>query len=66
MGLIHSRARKKRDRAEARYHQELTRQLREERTAQRAEDAGDSLLRQPTLGALLSAAARRRRNRGRG
>ena len=56
MGLIHSRAAKKRAKIETKM---LTAQYRE----MQREAAGDSLLRQPTLGALLSKLAERREPR---
>jgi hypothetical protein len=56
MGLIHSRASKKRDAAQAAL-------LREELTQRRVEAAGDSLLRQPTVGSLISKIVQRRRSR---
>lgn len=59
MGLFRSRARKKRDRAEAAYLREQTRGLRDQRqqdsTARRAEAAGDNPWRQPTVGGAISA-----------
>lgn len=58
MGLIHSRASKKRDKAEAELAREETRQLRDER---RREAAGDSALLQPTLRDTLRVLGERRR-----
>jgi hypothetical protein len=65
MGLIHSRAAKERNRAEAALLREQTRQLRGERVAAAdaaAAESGEirSALRQPTLGEAL---ATRRRNK---
>ena len=64
MGIIHSRAAKKRDRAQAALLREQERELRGARKAaehdERAEAAGDSLLRQPTVGDALAAWKRRR------
>lgn len=56
MGLIHGRASKQRDREQAAL-------LREERLPGREEAAGDSLLRQPIVGALIRKVAERRRER---
>lgn len=64
MGLIHSRASKKRARAEAELAREQARAVRAERkTAERdrrSAKASDSVLRQPTLGDAIRAAKRRR------
>jgi hypothetical protein len=72
MGLIHSRASKKRATAEAKLLREQTKLVRQERNIarseqrdarveQRAAAAGDNPLRQPTLGGAISTW---RRNRG--
>jgi hypothetical protein len=67
MGLIHSRASKKRAKAEAKLANEQRRGLKDERRAraeeQAAERAGDSAWRQPTLGRALGKAAENRRKR---
>ena len=61
MGLIHSRASKHRAKAEAELLKEQTRQLRDERKAEKAEAAEDlPAWRQPTLGAALGKLARQR------
>jgi hypothetical protein len=63
MGLIHSRASKKRAEAEAELLKEQAKQVRAERKAQ--ERAGHPDLpawRQPTLGAAIAAARRSRRD----
>jgi len=58
MGLIHTRARKQRDRAEAELAKEEARQLRDARTA-------DQLwYRQPTLGGAIAARRLARRTDG--
>lgn len=69
MGLLHSRASKRRDRAEAQLLEEQARQVRgERRAAGRAarEEAADGLpaWRQPTLGGALRKMAQDRRERG--
>jgi hypothetical protein len=56
MGLIHTRASKKRDAAQAKL-------LEEEIMQHRREEAGDSLLRQPTVGDLIRKIWQRRRAR---
>ena len=67
MGLIHSRASKKRAKAEAKLLDEQRRQLRgqgrRDDTARREEAAGDNPLRQPTLGGAIGAWQRNRRQR---
>lgn len=64
MGLIHSRASKKRAKAEAKLLNEQRKQLRaqgkRDDTARREEAAGDNPLRQPTVGGAISAWQRRR------
>lgn len=71
MGLFHSRAGKKRAKAEAELLREQAKLVRQERnavrgeqrnarTAQRAEAAGDNPLRQPTLGGAISTWRRNR------
>ena len=62
MGLIHSRASKKRDKAEAELLEEQRRQLKDERRAAEAERAGDSVWRQPTVGDAISAWRRKRQD----
>lgn len=73
MGLIHSRASKKRDKAEADYFRQGAATERQNRRAdgaqhradnlqQRTEAAGDNPWRQPTLGGAISAWRRRRRS----
>jgi hypothetical protein len=74
MGLIHSRASKKRAKAEAELLREQAKQVRAERQAQdravraeRAEAAADlPAWRQPTLGAAIAAARRNRHGDGEG
>lgn len=64
MRLIHTRAHKKRDRAEAALLREQARQLAAPRhAAERAPDPDRPLWRQPTVAALLSEARRRRAER---
>jgi hypothetical protein len=67
MGLIHSRASKKRDRAQAALLKEERRQLAGARHRddheERVEQAGDSVLRQPTVRDALGKLAERRRGR---
>lgn len=65
MGLIHSRASKKRNKAEAEVLREQAAQLRKERLeAEELENRDKPLWRQPTVGGLISEAARRRREQG--
>lgn len=68
MGLIHSRAAKKRNKAEAALLNEQARLLRDERQAaehdQAVERAGDNPWRQPTVRDAIAAARRRRKAAG--
>jgi hypothetical protein len=57
MGIFHSRARKQRDREEAALLKKQRKQLTDQR---RSDQAGDSALRQPTLGAAIRTARRNR------
>jgi hypothetical protein len=65
MGLIHSRASKKRAKAEAKLLKEQRKQLKaqgkRENVAARQEAAGGNPLRQPTLGGAIGAFQRQRR-----
>lgn len=61
MGLIHSRASKRRDNAQADLIREEVRQVRRDNPRAREEAAGDSLLRQPTVGGVIRKLAERRR-----
>jgi len=67
MGIFRSRARKQRDRAEARYLDEQARAVRDQRQqdsrVRREEAAGDNPWRQPTVGGALRAWGRRRQRR---
>ena len=67
MGIFRSRARKQRDKAEARYYNEQARTVRDQRQqdnlARREEAAGDNPWRQPTVGGALRAWGRRRQQR---
>jgi hypothetical protein len=68
MGLIHSRASKKRDKAQAALAKELARTEREQRQAgkhaRQVEAAGDSAWRQPTVGDALKTWQRNRAQNG--
>jgi hypothetical protein len=67
MGLIHSRAGKKRDKAAAALLSEQAAQLQDERQREerlrREEAAGDNPWRQPTLGGAIRKAAENRHRR---
>jgi len=67
MGLIHSRASKKRAKEEAKLLKEQRKQLRAQGkrndVAAREEAAGDNPLRQPTLGGAIGAFQRQRQQR---
>ena len=60
MGLIHSRASKKRDKAEAKLLEEQRRQVKDERREAEREQAGDNPLRQPTVGDAIKTWRRNR------
>lgn len=61
MGIFRSRARKQRDKAEAKLLDEQRRQLRAQGTTAREQAAGDNPWRQPTLGGAIGAWQRNRR-----